>query len=496
MGGIKPTEDNSASSDRRKHSSKEAAPGAENDNQAHNKPDMPTQYNSLRHGRALEALDFEKPIRSTLIKLALPLVMANILTTLIGYVDFYMIQELGKEAHAGFAMSRTGIFVVNSVFMGVSVGASAFVSRTLGAGETQKSRQYAAQAIMVCIYLSFPIMLLGFALGPYLFTLLGAEGASAGYGWDYISIIYLGISVFGMRFVTNGVFNALGQTRFPMYLNIIFNLANFLGNLILIPRFGVMGSAMSTIATCGIVMAAAIYILYHNRWASFALAHFRGAEKTIRNMLRLGSPMMLQAISRQGAMIGLFRIISMTPNATAGAATLGLGIIVESISFMLGIAVMISAGALVGQALGAKRKDKALETYREAVMFTLVIMSILGTVLFIFATPFVDFFSNDAGVITEGTLYLRIHAFAQPLMAITFAGIGCLRGAGDTKYPLFLTLIALYAVRLPAAYILAVTFGMGLSGVWCGMVISNLVEAILIVHRIKQRKWIDIKLSY
>lgn len=446
--------------------------------------------------RELSAVDFEKPLRATLTHLALPVMFSNILTSLVGYVDFYMIQSLGKDAHAALSISRSGIFFVNSVFMGASIGAAAYVARTLGAGDKGKSRLYAAQAVMTVIYLSFPIMLLGFAIGPRLFIWLGADGAAAAYGWDYISIIFLGMSVFGMRFVTNAIFNALGQTSIPMYLNILFNVANFAGNLLLIPIWGVMGCAMSTIITCFIAEAVAVTILWKQGWAAFAVSAFKGAEQAIRNMMKLGAPTIAQVISRTGSMMLLFKIISLTPNATAGAATLGLGILCEGISFMPGLAIMVATGALVGQALGAKRPDKAGETYFEARRLTLIIMTTLGALFFIFAEQFVTFFSKDPDVIREGVRYLRINAFAQPLMAITFAGVGCLRGAGDTQYPFFMTLIANYAVRLPLAYFLAVPMDLGLLGIWLSMLASNFVEATLIANRVNKRKWLEIILPY
>ncbi len=446
--------------------------------------------------REIEAVDFERPLRPTLTRLALPVMFSNILTSLVGYVDFYMIQSLGKDAHAALSISRSGIFFVNSVFMGASIGAAAYVARTLGAGNKEKSRLYAAQAVMTAIYISFPIMLLGYAIGPRLFIWLGASGPAADYGWDYISIIFLGMSVFGMRFVTNAIFNALGQTSIPMYLNVFFNLANYFGNLLLIPIWGVMGCAMSTIITCLLAELAAVAILWGRGWAAFALSAFKGAEQAIRNMMKLGAPTIAQVVCRTGSMMLLFKIISLTPNATAGAATLGLGILCEGISFMPGLAIMVATGALVGQALGAKRLDKAAETYFEARRLTLIIMTTLGALFFVFAEQFVTFFSKDPDVIREGVLYLRINAFAQPLMAITFAGVGCLRGAGDTKYPFLMTLIANYAVRLPLAYLLAVTFNLGLLGIWLSMLASNFVETSLIVHRVNRRKWLEIILPY
>jgi putative MATE family efflux protein len=443
-----------------------------------------------------DAVDFSKPMRSTLIALAIPVMASNLLTTIVSYVDFYMIQNLGKEAQAGFSMSRSGIFIVNSVFMGVSIGAAAYVARTLGAGEREKSRRYAAQAVMLSVYLSFPIMLFGFALGPHLFKMLGAYGMEADYGWDYLSIIFLGISVFGMRFVTNGVFNALGQTRVPMYLNIVFNIANVIGNLLMIPRWGVMGSAFSTIGTCALVQFWAVFILAKRGLASFTLSHFKGAERAIKNMFKLGTPMILQVVSRQGAMMAMFKIIYLTPGTTVGAATLGLGIIGESISFMPGLAIMVATSTIVGQALGAMRKEKAFEAWTEAAKFATIVMSLCGLVFFVFARPLVDFFSNDPGVIAEGVRYLRINVIAQPLMALTYAGVGCLRGAGDTTFPFLNTLIALYIVRIPVVYLLAVTLGYGLPGIWWGMVISNFVEMAVIVYRVSRKKWLSIELKY
>ncbi|MEP0814394.1 MAG: MATE family efflux transporter [bacterium] len=444
----------------------------------------------------MAAPDLSGAIRPILLKLALPVIASNLLVAVISFTDFKMVGWLGKEAIAALSMSRTALFIIQSAFMGAGIGATAYVARSYGAGRTDEMKRYAAQAVMMCIYISVPITLLGYSIGPGMHHWLGADPVTAGYGWDYLSMIYIGMSVIGLRFIVTGVMNALGRTDVPMYLNVAFAFLNLIFNFLLIPKWGMFGCALGTTLTSLLVFGYGVLYMHFKGWAAFAISQFSGAERAIRNMLALAGPAMLQVVARSGAGLLMYKVISLVPNSTVGAATLGLGLQGESISFMPGLAVMTASATLVGQALGAGRKDKAAETLRESRNLTLLIMILLGIVFFAFAREFMVFFTKDPDVIREGIRYLRINAFAQPIMAISFSGIGCLRGAGDTKYPFITTLLSHYLFRLPVAYLLGVSLGMGILGIWISFLISNVAEALLILHRLSQGKWLHIELKY
>jgi len=447
--------------------------------------------------------------------LALPVTATNALQTLIGFVDVRMISSLGSEALASLSVGRQSIWLISSLFMGLGAGITAYVARFTGAGDEQRARAYATIGVLTALLLGTLLMLVGLAVGggPIKFMVQSEGGGvdhqalelTRDYAWDYLRVIFIGLAGMGTQFAVVSVFNSLGRTLYPMWLLIVANVVNFIGNWLLISRYEVAGCAWSTVATAFMVVIVAVVLLWRQQavaWdASLMVAPLRRAWE----MLRLGMPATLQVMARSLAMLTLIKLITFLPNSIVGQGALVVGLMAESLAFMPAFAFSIAASTLVGQNLGARQPEQARVAALYCLLFSELIMWTIGSMLFLFPQWFISLFISHAAadVSEEATGFLRILALCLPGLAIGTTISGVLRGSGDTRAAAAITLTAMWLFRIPLAAFLALSniggwgigLGLGLNGVWWAMTASVYVEAILAFLRFRGGRWTRVKLA-
>jgi Na+-driven multidrug efflux pump len=221
-------------------------------------------------------------------------------------------------------------------------------------------------------------------------------------------------------------------------------------------------------------------------------------------MLRIGLPVTLQMSMRSISMLILLKVITWLPDSVVGQSALQVGIQVESIAFMPAFAFMTACSTLVGQNLGAQLPRQA----RSAALYCLVgnqaIMIFLGGIIWLFPEFFVRIFigNNAPDVIPATAGFLKVLALCLPGLGASQTLMGALRGSGDTAITAWISMFAMYAVRLPLAFFLAFSdllgtglgLGWGLSGIWWAMSISVYVEMVLTIIRFSSGKWAKVKL--
>ncbi|MEJ2357750.1 MAG: MATE family efflux transporter [Deinococcales bacterium] len=193
----------------------------------------------------------------------------------------------------------------------------------------------------------------------------------------------------------------------------------------------------------------------------------------------------------------MLRVVTSTPAGTLGAAALAIGIQIESLAYMPGVALSVAATSLVGQALGAWQVAQAWRRGHAALFVGLVVMSSVGLVLFVGAPLWIRLFepSGNAVVVRAGISYLRINALSQPVLAVFMVLSGALRGAGDTRPALFGTFVGRWLVGLPVAWLLALHTPLGVDGAWWSMVAGVLVQALWVARRWLRGAWPEVALA-
>jgi putative MATE family efflux protein len=325
--------------------------------------------------------------------------------------------------------------------------------------------------------------------GHHVAVFLGVEPTVMVLAQSYLRIIFI---VFGFTALVNvlcNIYYAVGDTRTPFLSVLVVNILHVLIAYPLIygywgaPMLGVEGAAIA-IGISEAAGAAIMAVVLYQR----GLLHIgRFRLETLNRVIRIGLPVFCdRALQQAGQAIYLKMIIFY---GTAAYAAHQVGLSIEAFSFMPGFGIAIAATTAVGQSLGANRRDRADLANWEANRIAVLLMAGMGIIFFFFPYLLLRLFTTDPEVIHLGTLFLKVAAVLQIPLAITMVLSGSLKGAGDTRYLLFTTIIGSWVIRVPLAYVFSRVLGLGLPFVWGVMVIDWLVRMSLLLYRYRSERW-------
>ena len=394
----------------------------------------------------------EKASRRYIFALAWPVMVSNFLNTFGTFVDLVMVGNLGgrEGVVAVSAVGAAGLvsFFNFAVMLGISTGTVALVARSFGAKDRKTASFAMQQSLLLGVLVSIPIAIAQFVLAePIIAAIttnsLGPEVLATGAA--YLRILVLANTAFFVLFLSAAAFRGAADTRTPMYVGIAMNALNFGLNLPLIfglgpfPRYGAVGAGIGT--AIAMTVAAVAYLLLLTRGRSGLKLSWRGGFDRImtRRLLRVGIPAGLQAIVFQVGVTIWMAMVSFYGAEAFAAHTIGLR--VQSLAFMPGLGLSVAATALVGQYLGAKSPREAKRSGFEAAKMSVLIMTVLAAFNFLAAPWIAQIFTNDPGTIELTILFVRIHALSIPAVGLYFTLDGGLKGAGETRYPLYVSII-------------------------------------------------------
>lgn len=443
-------------------------------------------------------------IRSQVRSLAWPAVVEMLLQMSVGIADIAMVGQLGKEAIAAVELSNRLISLILAVFTATGVGATAIVARHIGANEPDKANEAAKQSLIMCGILALPVSIGCFVFAPELIKLMLALGESpdpavVSGGSAYLKIASYAMILAVWLLTSSAVLRGAGDTRTPMLITGAANVFNIVFNYLLIfgvgpfPAMGVAGAALSSALSRALGGLVILWVLFAGK--SFLKLSLKESFVPRWDIIRRIADVGIPAAVEQGVMRGgqlLYGVIVAGLGTTAIAAH-AVTLTAESLSFMPGFGFALAATTLVGQNLGAKRPDRAELSGSEAGFTAMKIMSVMGVIFFVFPDTIVGLFSRDPDVIDLAKICLRIVALSQPALAWVMVLAGSLRGAGDTRYAMYITGIGIWGVRLTLAYLFAITLGYGLVGAWVAMIIDLFVRAALLLMRYRRGKWQQIR---
>lgn len=437
-------------------------------------------------------------IRKRIINLALPALAEMTLMTLVSMADMIMVGRLGPWAITAVGLSNQPMFVAMSVFMSLNVGATALVARAIGARKPEEAFKVARQALVIASVMGAVLAVLGVVFAEQILAIMGAEPDALIPGTAYLRIVSAGLMFQGATFSLGASLRGAGDTKTPMSVNMVANLVNLVGNYLLIfghlgfPRLEVVGAAVPTLISRFVGFALIMRKVFGHRGAikMSVTDSFAYDKETVNRIFKIGLPAALeQLVMRSGQML-FARIVSSFGTVTYAAHQVALN--VEGLSFSPPQAFQTAATALTGQSLGAKKPDAAMRVGKEARLIGICMAAITGSILFFLGRYVVQLYTDDPTVIERSAYVLKIIAFAQPFMATNFVLAGALRGAGDTKWTLYITMAGIWGVRIVVAYFLALKMGMGLTGAWIAMALDMTTRAILVNMRFAAGHWIKI----
>lgn len=455
----------------------------------------------------LKASDQASERRGRVFKLALPAVGEQVLNTLVGMADVFLVghlsltasQQLGytsASALAGSGLANQLVWLAVVFFMAVGIGCTALVARACGADDMELAGRALHQSLLIGLVLGLIATLLAVLLAEPGLRMLGAAPDVLPLGVDFLNISAIAFVPIALTTIGTAALRGVGDTRSPLLVMLGVNLINIGCSWLLIngnlgmPVLGVAGAAIgATIArTLGSLALIALLVRGCSGLKFRLIPRFD--PDILKRILRIGAPSGGEQLVFQGALL-LF-VVFLTSLGTAAYAAHNVVITIESFSFLPGMGYAAAASALVGQSLGARNPQEAEAVAYETLFQSGLMMSLLGVLMVLFPRQLVGLFITDPAVLAAAEAPMRIAGLLQPFMAINFVMSGGLRGAGDTRWPLYTKLISTWGVRLPLVLLL-MRFGYGLAGFWIAMMSDFAVQAALAFWRFRGGKWKSIR---
>ena len=460
--------------------------------------------------KQLNLLDKSIPSWKLILLLAWPTVIEQILQTAVNYVDTAMVGSIGTNATAAIGVCTSTIWFIMGFMNAPSIGFSVMVARRIGEDRLDEAKLIIRQAVLSIVVVGLALTaLVELIVAPNLPYWMGAEEAVIPDAIAYFRIIGGGYLFNTMLITCSSILRCMGDTKTPLKFNLMTNIINVIGNFLLIyptreltvlgttftmpgAGWGVAGAATATVLATAFSAVNLLLVLYRKKNPLHINLRdsYRPDLYLIRQALSLGIPSFFER-----SIISLGQICStamITGLGTAAMAAHQLANTGESLCYMPIFGFGIAATTLVAQNLGAGDKERAFQQGAWCNWMAVGVMCCTSTIMFIFAPTIIDLFSNDPAVIALGSTMLRIEAFAEPFFAIANVVGGVLRGAGDTKWPFYISLAGMWIIRVPVAFVLINVFGWGLHAVWVGMAIDLGLRGILSLWRFYRKGWLHV----
>jgi putative MATE family efflux protein len=464
-------------------------------------PHGPSTPASPPDGRRYDQSIIAGPLRPAVWKLAWPAMLTNIIGGLQGIVDHALVGHLiGFTANAAIGVAWQILIVVIVFITSLFTGMSVLVARFAGAGEEDKVDRTVYQAFLTAVGISLLIMApLGYVLSPALLDLVNAAPEVKAEALPFLRIAFLFSSGMLVFYMLGGALRSAGDARTPMILGIVMTVLNLVLNVILIrglgpiPAFGTAGSAMGTMIASGLVALYAVVKLWRGGWVvSFPRGQGYGPDwSIIRSLFRFGLPTGIQGIAMNvGGVLMLAFIGSLAQSAAAQAAFAVSYSELFSLITWTSVGLMGAAAAVAGQNLGAGHPDRAAEAVHVAARFGLAGAALFGFFFLFFPRQLLAIFDmREPAVVEIGIQLLRVMSASGLFITVALTYTGGLQGTGDTKSPLYISLVSQLILPLGICLVIQQTGTLDPIDIWIAILVGHATRCALSVARFKQGKW-------
>lgn len=461
------------------------------------------ERNLLERLRNNETLSVREQLKLT-IQLSIPAIMAQISSIVMQYIDASMVGSLGANDSASIGLVSSSTWLFGGLCSAASIGFTVQVAQRIGAGEDEEARNIVKQGLLSVLAFSGMLMLIGTLISAYLPVWLGGDSGIRAGASQYFFVYAAFLPVMQLNHTAGGMIQCSGNMKLPSILHVLMCFLDVLFNMLLIfpsrditflgnsfkmygAGLGVMGAALGTaFAEVVILTVMLCYLLFGS-----PMLRIRKGEKLCFNPEELGRavkisiPVGFEQVVMCGAQIMSTKIVA--PLGTVAIAANSFSVTAESLCYMPGYGIGSAATTLIGQSIGAGRKDLTKRFGWLTTGLGMLIMTGSGILLYIFAPFMIGLLSPDSAIRELGAAVLRIEAFAEPMYAASIVATGVFRGAGDTLIPSCINLFSMWCVRLPLGTLLARRFG--LRGVWFAMCVELCVRGVLFLIRLSGKKW-------
>jgi putative MATE family efflux protein len=443
----------------------------------------------------------EGPIGPAVWKLAWPTMLQNVIAGLQGIIDHIMVGHfVGYKANAALGVSMQIIIVVVVFISSLFIGMGVLVARFAGANEPEKVNRTVYQAFITAFGLSVLMGLVGYLAAPSLLNLVHAAPDVQSIALPFLRAMFVGIFGMMMFFMLSGAFRAAGDPRTPLKLGIIMTVLTIGFNVILIPRFGAVGSAYGTIASSTITAIYGVYKFFSHD----SVIHFhRGMDLKpdfgiIRSLFKFGLPAGVQGIVMNIGGVLMLRFIGSLEHSAAAQAAYAIGYTeLFSLITWTSVGLMGAAATIAGQNLGAGHPERAMQGVHTASRIGLAVATGVGLMFVLFPEALLAAFgATEPAVATIGEQLLQYLAVSGFFITLALTYTGGLQGTGDTRSPLFITLASQIAVPIGMCTVIQATRQLRAEDIWLAIVLGHFTRCVLTVARFKQGKWRSIIVTH
>ena len=443
----------------------------------------------------------EGPLRSAVWKIAWPSMLTNIIGGLQGIIDHVLVGHLvGFNGNAAIGAAFQIFIVVIAFIMSIFSGMSVLVARFAGAGEVDKVNRTIYQSFLTAVGISLLVMApLGYVLSPALLDLVNAAPAVKAEALPFLRIMFLFSTGMLVFYMLSGALRSAGDARTPMILGIAMTVLNIVFNVVLIrglgpiPAFGTAGAAMGTCAASGLTALYAMVRLWKGHWVvSFPRGGGFGPDwAIIRSLFRFGLPTGIQGIAMNvGGVFMLAFIGSLAQSAAAQAAFAVSYSQLFSFITWTSVGLMGAAAAVAGQNLGAGKPERATRAVHVAARIGVGSAAFVGAFFLFFPRQLLAAFGMNEPVVVEiGTQLLRVLSVSGLFIAVALTYTGGLQGTGDTKSPLYISVVSQIAVPLGICFVIQQTGVLQPLHIWIAILIGHVTRCALSVLRFNQGRW-------
>lgn len=448
-------------------------------------------------------MSWQEKLRLTVL-LSLPAMVAQISSVAMQIIDAAMLGHLGTKESAAVGLVSTTIWLFGGLCSAFAAGFSVQVAHYVGAEDLRGARNIIRQGLFSGLVFSLLLALIGLFIAPHLPVWLGADKEIHAGASEYFSIVAAALPVLEINMLAAGSLRCSGNIKIPCFLNALMCVLDVIFNYLFIFVFhmGTAGAAYGTFLAYAITMSLMIYFMTaKDQQLRFSLdtelmgkwnfTRYIPNKNTMKRAFTIGSPISLERGVMCGAQIAITGIIAPLGSVAIAANTFGINI--ESVCYMPGYGISEAATTLVGQSLGAKRKDLMRSFAWISVCLGMAIMALMGILMAVFAPEMMQMVTTDNGVVELGAEVLRIEAWAEPMFAASIVAYGAFVGSGKTLVPSLMNLGSIWIVRLTLALLLAPS--MGLQGVWIAMCIELCWRGAAFLFRLRGRSWSNISME-
>ncbi len=431
---------------------------------------------------------YRKNILKTIIKLSVPTVIEELLSTLLQYVDTAMVGRLGEDAAASVSVTTTVSWLISSIPSAISVAVLAMIAKAIGSGDSEKIRDISRHTALAVPVIGAFLGVVSVVLSPFIPTWMGAEFSIRKQASIYFFIISLSMLFRCSGIIFGAALRAATDTKTPLYINFAANTLNAVLNYLLIYKteLGVTGAAIATAISytvSGILMFAAYR---KNKLLYYKMGRFKIDKNILREGGKIGLPVLGTSAASCFGYVAFASLVTGMGNTVFAAHSIA--VTAETIFYISGYGLRTATSTLVGIFLGERDSRKFETVCRLSASITVGMMIVSGIILYFTAEPLMRLFISSEEAALLGAEMLRIVALSEPFYGLMIVTEGIFYGLGRTRYAFVIETLSMWGIRILFTFICVRIWGCGLREVWFCMIADNIFKALMFVIPVCTRK--------